>query len=409
MHSAAYHGDLALVAKFVEIDGAMASAVDDSEFGGDYTPLHYACYNGHLPVVNYLLDECNSRVDIDRRTATGCTPLFLAAQQGHGKVVATLLEKGADVTVMEDEYYYTALDVAREHPNVFKLFKGHADREYDSWHHQPPVMHVPKVSAVSSTVAQGGVSVELVMPKEEKGTLKIREIKVKVVSLPSGAITDLLVVPRLAWGKGSVQESVVVRGLEPGGSYGVYVAGVHGMGYGEYSEMSEVVTLKVREKKVVKKEVVEKEVVKKEVVKKEVVKKEVVKKEVVKKEMAKKEVVKKEVVKKEVAKKEVAKKEVVKKEKKEVRSTPSVAKNPQPPQEKRSQKAARPLLEKQAVNATLPATPVKMPPLVLGDLQAKTMGGGSDRGSDESSEMDFDALAPDEEVDVGGEEDELFG
>ncbi|GMH79852.1 hypothetical protein TL16_g08295 [Triparma laevis f. inornata] len=75
-------------------------------------------------------------------------------------------------------------------------------------------------------------------------TLPVRLYKIKVVSLPTGSIIDLLIVPRTEW-MGGVEESVIVRNnIEAGGSYAVYVSGVNGMGFGEYSDMSEVVGIK---------------------------------------------------------------------------------------------------------------------------------------------------------------------
>ena len=61
------------------------------------------------------------------------------------------------------------------------------------------------------------------------------------MELPDGGIVDLLVVPRENW-SGGEEEPVIVRNLVSGSSYAVYVAGVNGMGYGEYSEMSEVIS-----------------------------------------------------------------------------------------------------------------------------------------------------------------------
>ncbi|KAH8045957.1 hypothetical protein JL720_16533 [Aureococcus anophagefferens] len=67
-----------------------ANALDDSEFGEGYRPLHYAAYAGHAQVVEVLL-EAGARVD--ERNAAGCTPLFLAAQQGRGAVVRLLYDR----------------------------------------------------------------------------------------------------------------------------------------------------------------------------------------------------------------------------------------------------------------------------------------------------------------------------
>ncbi|CAJ1353229.1 unnamed protein product [Effrenium voratum] len=48
-----------------------------------------SCYNGHLPIVQYL---CSQRSDLCRRTPTGATLLHAAAQEGQLEVVAFLCE-----------------------------------------------------------------------------------------------------------------------------------------------------------------------------------------------------------------------------------------------------------------------------------------------------------------------------
>jgi ankyrin repeat protein len=74
-------------------------------------PLHAACYQGNLQVVELLLRypgiELNA-IDIDGRT-----PLMWAVERGHEAIIAFLLEKGADPTVKNQESK-TAADVARE-------------------------------------------------------------------------------------------------------------------------------------------------------------------------------------------------------------------------------------------------------------------------------------------------------
>ena len=59
-----------------------------------YTPLHYACRNGHAEVVKALLEK---GADVHTKTTDGYTPLHLACMEGHVEVVKALLEKGADV------------------------------------------------------------------------------------------------------------------------------------------------------------------------------------------------------------------------------------------------------------------------------------------------------------------------
>ena len=54
------------------------------------TPLHDAAKNGHLSVVEYLV---NQKADIDVKNKNGETPLELASQEGYWNVVELLKRK----------------------------------------------------------------------------------------------------------------------------------------------------------------------------------------------------------------------------------------------------------------------------------------------------------------------------
>ena len=58
--------------------------------------LTSACWKGHYDVVCLLL---NFNSDIEHRTKDGCTPLMLAAREGHFNVAKLLLDKRAEVNV----------------------------------------------------------------------------------------------------------------------------------------------------------------------------------------------------------------------------------------------------------------------------------------------------------------------
>ncbi|GMI15561.1 hypothetical protein TrVE_jg12007 [Triparma verrucosa] len=241
IHEAAWNGDLELVKRYISIDTSLANSVDDSEWGGGYRPLHYAAYQGYVEICKLLLD--NATVDMNSTTSTGCTALFLSAQQGHPEVVRLLLLQGADPTIAEEEYHFTAVDVARSFKKTIfdPIFKNGEEWEYEKWKQVPSKLEPPKVSKAKGN----SFEVELPSFSSDPESLAIRLFKLKIVSLPSGSITDLLIVPRSEW-EGGEEESIIVRGLEPGCSYASYVSGVNGMGYGEYSEMSAVVTIKAR-------------------------------------------------------------------------------------------------------------------------------------------------------------------
>lgn len=60
-----------------------------------WTPLFFACQNGHLAVCRLLL-QCASTA-VNATDTEGKTPLYFAAQEGHGDIVAELLSNGASV------------------------------------------------------------------------------------------------------------------------------------------------------------------------------------------------------------------------------------------------------------------------------------------------------------------------
>jgi hypothetical protein len=394
IHSAAWNGDLALVKKFVDVDRTLVDSKDMSEFGGDFTPLHYACYRGHTDIARFLLDK--ETVNMNAKTDTNCTPLFFAAQQGHVELVQLLLSLGADVCARETEMNFTALDVARQHRNVFNSFKDDA-YEYEKWRSVPEQLKAPRVAGGTGVGAYSCLRVELPgVEGEDRDGLRLRQFKIKVVCLPKGNIADLLIAQRSEWDGGGSEETVVVTGLQAGASYGVYVCGVNGMGCGEYSEMSAVVTTKVRPVKPV---VVEEEV-----------KGETEEARKKQKPPAPPVAAKPKSVRPAKVKGEGEEQEVRRAAKTGEKSTSSSAKKSRGGAESVSSKTL-PSLASAASNKLVPALPLKkvenlnavsLPSPGLG--LNKAGGGGGDEGSDESSEMDFDNLAPDGEESASDEE-----
>ena len=60
----------------------------------NYTPLHLAAINGHLSVVEYLV---NQKADINTKDKEYRTPLHYGAQNGHLSVVEYLVNHKADI------------------------------------------------------------------------------------------------------------------------------------------------------------------------------------------------------------------------------------------------------------------------------------------------------------------------
>jgi ankyrin repeat protein len=73
-----------------------------------WTPLHYAATNGHVAVIELLLEN---NAYIDAESPNGTTPLMMAAHYGSAAAVQELLQAGADPT-LKNQLGLTAIDFA---------------------------------------------------------------------------------------------------------------------------------------------------------------------------------------------------------------------------------------------------------------------------------------------------------
>ena len=78
-----------------------------------YTPLHRACYNGHVETIDFLLRK---GADIHARTSEGWTPLHSASKWSHHQAASLLLSAGADVNALTNGGV-TPLHLAASHNN----------------------------------------------------------------------------------------------------------------------------------------------------------------------------------------------------------------------------------------------------------------------------------------------------
>jgi len=84
-----------------------------------WTPLHYACTEGHLAVADYLLSK---GAKVDALSESDTTPLMMAVRSGNIRLVRLLLDRGADLQI-HNHQGFSAIDVA-ELFNQEEISKG---------------------------------------------------------------------------------------------------------------------------------------------------------------------------------------------------------------------------------------------------------------------------------------------
>lgn len=88
----------------------------DSKDTEGHTPLHVCCRNGwgrHKEIAEILI---NAGTNINEANIYGCTPLYMAARNGHLDIVKLLLSKGASHISCSDNEY--PIDKATEHGHL---------------------------------------------------------------------------------------------------------------------------------------------------------------------------------------------------------------------------------------------------------------------------------------------------
>ena len=79
---------------YLERQSCYKSGTVDTLGASGWAPLHEAAMNGHLEVIEYLLEK---NADINVRSRIGSTPLHWAARGGHTAAARLLLDHGADL------------------------------------------------------------------------------------------------------------------------------------------------------------------------------------------------------------------------------------------------------------------------------------------------------------------------
>jgi len=143
---AAWNGDLQLMTGLIEADKRFAKSVDDSDYGGKWTVLQYACYQGHTDMVRIILEAVDSN-HVNQPNQLGFTALFYAAQRGHTDICRLLLDRNADPSIAgesvsplklvssspiddqellaQDRVFMCPVEHIQSFPNLRSVFEGH--------------------------------------------------------------------------------------------------------------------------------------------------------------------------------------------------------------------------------------------------------------------------------------------
>ena len=96
LHIAAYEGHVPMVNFLLEHGADMDQADSDNN---NLSPLHMAAHKGHLRVIQCLVEH---GADKDKAMKNGNTPVFIAAYDGYLPIVQYLVEQGADKDKVAD-------------------------------------------------------------------------------------------------------------------------------------------------------------------------------------------------------------------------------------------------------------------------------------------------------------------
>ena len=110
LRHATQHGHVNVMALLVESFHADVTEMDEKD---KHTLLHVAAQAGHVPAMQFLLQQQQQTDLVQACDVTGCTPLHLASRNGHDDAVLALLHAGADVNACDDGWQTPLLEAAK--------------------------------------------------------------------------------------------------------------------------------------------------------------------------------------------------------------------------------------------------------------------------------------------------------
>ena len=155
LHDAADKGQLKQVEILLD-RGAMIKRTVDG-----YSPLHYACLQGHLSVAKKLSERHPFQINLS--TQNKDTPLHLAARSGHAAIVKFLLDSGASITHNEQQASFLDLALFNRDHEVASITVKHKRwqecLDLISPVHPTPMIHlVQNLPEVAQTVMDHSIT-----------------------------------------------------------------------------------------------------------------------------------------------------------------------------------------------------------------------------------------------------------
>ncbi len=111
LYRAVKAGDVEKVREMVSANPQLVHARD----GDQSTPLHYAAWKGHAPVVEVLLDAGADIQAHNENYHWGTTPLHAAAHGNQPQATKALIARGADVNALKANGIGTPLAETKVH------------------------------------------------------------------------------------------------------------------------------------------------------------------------------------------------------------------------------------------------------------------------------------------------------